>query len=134
MVLITPLWQAQPWYSQVLEMCIKNPLLLPIFPKLLQDPQGNLHELILEKFLQLVTCRIPGKIWKCKEYQKSLQSLSSNYESAWEEWCLWCGEQKVDNVRCCINYVLDFLVWLFRMEFEYATIDSHRSTISVYHD
>ena len=29
MILVTPNWHAQPWYSQILDLCITEPLLLP---------------------------------------------------------------------------------------------------------
>ena len=62
------------------------------------------------------------------------QGTISNYESAWEKWSRWCSEQKVDPVKCSVNYVLDFLAYLFGMGFKYYTINSHRSVISAYHD
>ena len=41
MILITPLWQTQPWYSQILEMCIKESSTTPSLCKTLQDPLGR---------------------------------------------------------------------------------------------
>ena len=34
MILIIPFWKTQPWYRQILEISITNPVLLLIFPKL----------------------------------------------------------------------------------------------------
>ena len=35
MILVTPFWQTKPWYSQILEISMKNTVLLSIYPKLL---------------------------------------------------------------------------------------------------
>ena len=38
-ILVTPTWQTQHWYSLLLRMSIKSPLLLPGLPNLLLNPQ-----------------------------------------------------------------------------------------------
>ena len=75
MILITPAWQTQPWYGQLLGMSVQNPLLLPVFPTLLKDPQGNTHPLVENNSLKLVAWRISGRTWQIKEYQRGLQDL-----------------------------------------------------------
>ena len=50
------------------------------------------------------------------------QGRVSNYESALRKWSHWCGKEKVDSVKCSMNYVLYFLAYLFGMGFEYSTI------------
>ena len=62
------------------------------------------------------------------------QGTISNYELAWGKWPRWCGDQMVDLVRSSINYALDFLAYLFGMEFEYSTINSHRLANSAHHN
>ena len=62
------------------------------------------------------------------------QGTIANYGLDWAKWSRWCGEQKVDPVRCSIKYVLDFLAYLFGTRFEYSTINSHRSAISTHRD
>ena len=37
-ILITPNWPAQPWYSQVLELSVIKPLLLPDLSNILVNP------------------------------------------------------------------------------------------------
>ena len=115
----------------------------PNLPKITAGPTGQLTRINSGKVSSACDLQNPRKNLEMQGISKKSSKLVtgarrqvtiSNYESAWEEWCVWCGEQKVDNVRCCINYVLDFLVWLFGMGFEYSTIDSHRSPISVYHN
>ncbi len=76
MVLITPAWQTQPWYSQLLQMSVQNPILLPIVSNLLVNPQGAIHPLVENGSLKLVAWKISGIIWQTKEYQRGLQDLS----------------------------------------------------------
>jgi len=58
----------------------------------------------------------------------------SNYESAWRKFCGWCSTQQIDPFRCDIKFVLNYLAVLFEKEYEYNTINLHRSAISTYHD
>ena len=39
MILIIPFWKTHPWYRQILEISITNPVLLLIFPKLSVFPK-----------------------------------------------------------------------------------------------
>ena len=38
LILITPAWQTQSWYPQLLRLLFQNPFILPIVPDLLQGP------------------------------------------------------------------------------------------------
>ena len=58
---------------------------------------------------------------------------SSNYESSWGKWVCWCSEQQVDPFACDLKFVLDFLAFLFEKNYEYSSINVHRSALSAYH-
>ena len=62
----TTLWQNQPSYSHILKMCIKNPVLLPIIPKLLQDIQGRCS--VKKAFLKF--CKY--FVWNLPNFKKHL--------------------------------------------------------------
>ena len=76
MILVTPNWPAQPWYSQILDLCITEPLLLPQSQELLVDPKGQVHPLVLNKTLKLMAWKISEKTWLRKEFQTWLPILS----------------------------------------------------------
>jgi len=40
----------------------------------------------------------------------------SNYELSWGKWVRWCGEQQVDPYGCNVNFVLDFLAFLYEQK------------------
>ena len=75
-ILITPSWPAQPWYSEVLGLSVAKPLLLPQLSNILVNPQGQVHPLVMNKTLRLVARKVSGKVWPKKEFRKGLQSLS----------------------------------------------------------
>ena len=54
LVLITPCWQTQLWYSQVLSLLIRKPVNLPLSEKLLTNPSGQSHPLVTNQTLTLV--------------------------------------------------------------------------------
>ena len=60
-ILVTPTWQTQHWYSLLLRMSIKSPLLLPGLPNLLLNPQRKKHPLVKTRSLKLMTWKITGK-------------------------------------------------------------------------
>jgi len=75
MILVTPLWQGQPWYPRLLQMCVQPPLLVQSFPTLLLGPQAQLHPLMKEGSLNLAVWRVSGKPWKQKAFRARQQSL-----------------------------------------------------------
>ena len=60
-------------------------------------------------------------------------SSTGNYESTWRKWVGSCCRRQIVPVPCDITPILDFLGELFDARYEYRTINSHRSAISVYH-
>ncbi|XP_077991021.1 uncharacterized protein LOC144445357 [Glandiceps talaboti] len=66
-ILITPLWPTQPWFTQLLQMLVDHPLLLPRMDNLLRFPNSQrLHP--LRKKLQLIACLVSGNHLKSKTY------------------------------------------------------------------
>ena len=74
LILITPAWQTQSWYPQLLS--IRNPLILSKVPGLLQGPKKELHPLIAKGNLQHLAWIVSGKDYLQKEYQRNLPPLS----------------------------------------------------------
>ena len=58
----------------------------------------------------------------------------SIYSSDWNKCVSWCVEQDVDPVRRNVNWILDFLAFMFESGYEYRTIFKHRSAISALHN
>lgn len=43
LILITPTWQSQTWYPELLRLSVGNPFLLPLCQDLLKNPKGENH-------------------------------------------------------------------------------------------
>ena len=62
------------------------------------------------------------------------ECILSSYSSAWNKRVSWCTEQNVDPVRCNVNWIFDFLAFLFRSGYEYRTICTYCSAIWALHN
>jgi hypothetical protein len=70
-LIIVPLWPTQIWYTQLLQLLIDLPRVLPQRNKLLWIPQTEkIHP--LEKQMRLIACHLSGKISKTKEFHLKL--------------------------------------------------------------
>ena len=54
----------------------------------------------------------------------------STYSLAWNKWVSWCVEQNVNPVQYNVNWILDFLAFLFESRYEYRAICTHNPAIS----
>ena len=68
LIVVTPEWQTQSWYPQLLQMSIKNLLLLPSISNLSIGPNKQNHQLIEKQNLQLLAWTILGKSYLQKDY------------------------------------------------------------------
>ena len=72
LVIITPVWQTQPWFPKVLTMLVDSPVLLPQIPALLTSPTGSSHPLMQRGQLCLAAWRVSGKPGKPQAFQSRL--------------------------------------------------------------
>ena len=73
-------WQTQSWYSELLRLSVKNPIILPLREDLLKGPQNKQHALIQIWTIQLAAWLVSGSVWQRREYQKGLQTLLYHQE------------------------------------------------------
>ena len=71
-LIVAPLWPGQPWYPVLLQMVVANPILLPKFPKLLENHQGQIHPLLANKTLSLGAFLVSSSEYKQREYRRDL--------------------------------------------------------------
>ena len=72
LILITPVWSAQPWYPVLLDMSIAPPVLLSQVPKLLANPVGDLHPLVQNKTLFLAAWHVSNNQSQQEAYRTGL--------------------------------------------------------------
>ncbi len=75
-LLIAPVWPAQPWYAGLLELFIQVPILLPIQQDLLKDPFGRNHPLMAQGQLQLAAWRLSGDNTSQRAFRRELRGSS----------------------------------------------------------
>ena len=68
MILVTPSWQTQAWFSKLLDMSIQIPILLPSYPGLLTNPKREVHRLLQNQSLRLVAWKVSEKSYLQKEF------------------------------------------------------------------
>ena len=60
LIIITPAWPSQPWYTQLLRMSIQDSIFISPFPNILTDPNQNQHPLCQNQTLTLAVWKVSG--------------------------------------------------------------------------
>ena len=76
MILVTPTWQTQIWYSTLLSMFVRSPLVIPCKKHLILSPMNQVHPLVESRSLTLAVLMVSGNILLQKVFQAGLQNLS----------------------------------------------------------
>ena len=143
MILVTPVWPSQMWYSEAMRMPIQQPTLMTCKERSLKKSKGkNLSPCPKQNFKISAMGCLRDSLQKegiSREASniiiKSRRSNSnSNCESVWGKWAGWCAERKIDPFCSNINQILDFLSQLVQNGPQYRTINNYRSAISTFHD
>ena len=80
--LIAPAWPAQTWYPQLLNMLVRNPIMLPPEEDLLLSPELSPHPLVVEGQMMLATWPVSGKPILCTAFQAELLTFCSSLGEA----------------------------------------------------
>jgi hypothetical protein len=73
-LIITPVWPAQPWYPLLLSMSVDPPVLLPPLPDLILAPDGQPHPLVENLSMNLAAWHVSGETWRQEAYHNQLQT------------------------------------------------------------
>ena len=122
---------------------MRNRIILPLIEDLLKGPQNQQHprlsnaissmgwlrKRLTENGMSETSSDLIGSLIG----EDTLLNLST-YSLAWNKRFSWCVEQNVDPVRYNVNWILDFLAFLFESGYEYRTICTHRSAFLALHN
>ena len=75
LVVIAPFWKTQAWFSQLVEMLVDFPVLLPHEPTIV-EPSPNCDCPLAKRIPQLVVCKVSGCVSRQKEFQTRLSTSS----------------------------------------------------------
>ena len=76
-VLVTPLWDTQPWYPVLLDLLVDYSLLIPNHNQLRVYPLNQVHPLVAQGKLQLSIWRVSGIYTLQRDFQHRLQPSSA---------------------------------------------------------
>ena len=79
-ILISHHGKLDAWYSMLLYMPVRKPLLIPQTRKLLTDPFGKIYPLIQNQTLTLAAWKVSGKVWQYKAFQRGYPDLSQVFK------------------------------------------------------
>lgn len=72
----TSLEYTQPWYPELLNLSVKEPMLLPQGKQILISPKIIVHSLMVKNWSKLATWLVSGNIFCAKEFEKAILTLS----------------------------------------------------------
>ena len=135
-ILVAPLWQAQPWWPLLLSLLVEQPFLIPNTRHLLKDPADpqRIHPMFPR--LHLAVFNISGDSTKQREFlaeillSESRPSTRKTYKSAWGRWSCWCNKRKVDPFSAPLADILLYLTGYFNSGAAYRLVNVARSAIS----
>lgn len=141
-VLVTPTWHTQALYLVLLEVCCRQPILLPPLNNLLlsrkptvtpSSPAGPPAVSGLEGYSQtLLTNGMSKKTADLLRSHSWRRGTEAAYNSAWKQWSSWCGQRKIDPVCSSLASIADYLTEFLNQGKSYRTINNHRSAISAF--
>ena len=79
LLLVTPVWQTQPWYPQCLRMSVAPPVLLPVSRDLLMSVSTPMsHPLLENNSLSLAAWLVSGETAQIEDFQTGLPPFCSH--------------------------------------------------------
>lgn len=136
-LLIAPLWTTQNWYPLFLQLAVEQPILLPRKDNLLTLPHS--HEFHpLRNSLRLATWMLSRDRLQTGFSDDAITIISASwtpgtdkqYNSAWNKWCGWCEQRKIDLLQASVDEVVNFLSQSFAEGKSYSTVNTYRSALT----
>ena len=76
LILIAPVWSTQSWYPKLLNLCVKEPVLLPQGKEIAISPKSIVHSLMVENSSTITARLVSRKLFLVTEFQETLLTLS----------------------------------------------------------
>lgn len=131
-IMICPVWEAQPWYPVLLEMVCETPRLLHPSNDLLMSPLTGIRNTSIGR-LEIVRQNFRRRGFSSPFVELlvagSRVSTFATYESAWGIWAYWCYQRGEDPLSTTLLFVLEFLTNLHGARKSYSTINVHMSML-----
>ena len=129
MVLVAPVWKAQAWYPLLLQMLVREPLIIPHSQETIQSEcLNNLPDIIP----QLAVWVISGVCVRSSNLSVSATDLvlsswrdksTKSYDSSFGRWTRWCDERDKNPSSGPISDIANFLAELYEKDYQYRSIN-----------
>ena len=133
MILVTPTWQAQLWYTLLLNVHT-TPIAFTSHSKpIIKSPgrKTSFCENQVPKVCGVENYRKTLEIEGISSRVAKLVSMSrrpgeiTSFESTWYKWVIWCCRQQIDRVYAPLSGILNYLSTLFEKR---STISNYKFT------
>ena len=140
-ILVAPIWPAQPWWPLLLSLLVEQPVLLPSYRHLLRDPADpqRIHPMFPR--LHLAVFHVSGDSTRQWEFQTTLRRFSSQHPAHLQ------GKpinqlgvagvagvlRKTDSLSAPLTDILPYLTKYFNSGAAYRSVNVARSAISTSH-
>ena len=130
LVLVATVGQAQPWWPALLNLIIKNPVMIP--NSLLRNPASPLRIHPMYPRLHLAVFQLSGDSTKQKGFSGNITrilesatraSAHKTYQSAFGLWHSWCANQQVNSILATLSDVILFLTDRFNNGAAYRSVN-----------
>ena len=128
LILIALVWSTQTCYPELLNLCVREPVLLPQGQEILISPKIIVHPLMAENSLTLAAWLVSGQPFCVKEFQRTLLTLSQIPDEK-VHWLIM-SQPGENGLAGGLNEKL--MTLLFNYGNEYGTINLQRSAISAF--
>ena len=134
-LVIAPIWPTESWYTDLLQILIDNPIILPTQRTLLTIKSTNKVHPLWDK-MRLMACVVSGNLMKVETFlQKQPVSLWHHGELgqySTYKWTCYCRKRQINYIQSTLNEDLDFFTSLYENSLSYSAINSARSALSAF--
>ena len=141
LVLVTPMWQTQPWYVELLQMLKEEPILIPYMEGILTSPRGEQHPLLQASRMNLAAWKVSGLVQMQAKFQNRLETFSTKTSGTAQnpltrprrKWVSWCSGKQINPVQAPVEHIVNFLTEKFHEPLQFSTLNVCRSALSAHH-
>ena len=114
--LLILVWSTQPWYPELLDLCVKEPVLLLQGIEILISQKSIAQPLKVENSLTLAAWLVSGKPFHVKKFQKAPLTLSQIPDEKAHSLIMsenYNLERKIDPFQAPVKDIREYLTFLF---------------------
>lgn len=137
-ILIAPQWPRRHCFTQLLQLCIAQPIRLPCIPNLLRQPKTAIYHPKPEIF-NLNAWFSVDRQFRTQGFSNNVRKLLSeswrasthrDYGCKFKQFNSWCDQRQIDTYSATLVQCKEFFANLYNKGLQYRTIAGYRSMLS----